>query len=67
MSKRRLSPTFAFFALWMASVPALGENPRRALPIIDIHTIGAGGGSGAGATDAPPGDGAERADWLGRA
>lgn len=37
MRERRLLRAFAFFALWMASVPALGENLRRALPVIDMH------------------------------
>ena len=28
---------FTVLALWMASMPALGETPTRALPVIDMH------------------------------
>ena len=37
MRERRHWPAFAVLALWMAGVPALGETPRRALPVIDMH------------------------------
>lgn len=37
MRERRRWSAFAVFALWMAGVPAFGETPRRALPVIDMH------------------------------
>ena len=37
MLKRRRCRAFAVLALWMVSLPALAEAPRRALPVIDMH------------------------------